>query len=680
MATEIKDIVYYKRCFVHLNRSSRKGEKAPHKPILLLAVIDRVESLISMGIAGGRMINQNLIDLNPKLEQFFYKQWNTYVTSEVFSPSFSTPFYHMEAEPFWELVLKKNAVPEGGQNESNLYKYYNGAKIDEDLMLLLLEEDSREELRQTLIQMLQSSNPELPLEEEPAFDSQPEEKSEGQSTAFWDYFVKYQNEHDGLYKGCPVSRSESVSRYSSGAHVTSLLFDKKVRVEVYWAKWEDARNKEIFDSIASHKQQIESQIGIALDWQRLDDKRACRISITKPYSYKNTADHQPIAELFTSYSTKLWQVIVPYFQNLPGTTSSVTPQPGSVLQDDMCKLFQDFMRQNGTSERSIKKYSTQVANNADVCAIVKRITGNGSLFQVKSSDQASKVRTEVKASPCDIKGNHMYSAGIAHYIRFLTTLENKTTKQSTEPTKDIKEKVVGWSDEEFILVLDLYFRLPYHLRTRRHSEVIELANLLGRTPGSIVLRMANYLCFDVDEQKLGHKGMAGGERLCRPFWNKYVNSKEQLHEEAEEIRKRLYERKGTASKQSIEKTVLFDHAVDYSFFNYGCTLDKKFHLIIFDVLGGRIERGNKKDISLLFDGMEFSAQFENVDRHGVPSDTVRLMWKGRIAHKLSTYLQQKFPEYKAIAELHEKKLPVPEHLLHKASFSYSNNQFVLEIE
>ena len=701
MATEIKDIVYYKRCFLHLTRSGRKGEKAPHKPILLLAVIDRVESLINMGIAGGRMINQNLIDLNPKLEQFFYKHWNTYVTSETFSPSFSTPFYHMESEPFWKLVLKKNAVPQGGQNKSNLYKYYNGAQIDEDLMLLLLDDDSREDLRQTLIKMLQSTELELPLEEEPAPNPQSEEKLEDLSKVFWDHFVKYQNEHDGLYRGCSVSRSESISRYSSGAHVTSLLFDKEVRVEVYWAKWEDARNKEIFDYIASHKQQIESQIGIALDWQRLDEKRACRISITKPYSYKNAADHQPIAELFTSYSTKFWQVIVPYFKNLPGTASAVTSQPVFVTPDDMRQLFQDFMRQNGTSEESVKKYSNLVANNADVRAIIKQVTSKDSLYLVTSPDEATEIRLAVKAAPCDIKGHHMYSVGISHYAKFLAAWNEQhpnpvepevdTTEaqipepdqpeseqpesiqpepEHPEPEQEEKKQIVGWSDEEMLLSLDLYFQLPYNQRTRRNPAVIELAKLTGRTPASIVLRFANYLCFDIEEQKRGHKGMEGGLRQCKPFWDKYVDNKEQLHREAEEIRKK---------KDPTDTVVIFDHVVDYSFFNYGCTLDKKFHKTIFDVLGGRIERGQRQDIVLLYDGKEFAAQFENVDRHGVKSDTIRLMWKGKADAKLSSYLQQKFPEYKTIADLHDRREHVPENLLHTATIQKSGSQYLLTI-
>ena len=67
-----KDIIYYKNCFLHLKRRRISGEKAPHKLILLLAVFERMKGLLAMGTAGQRMIGRNLIDLNPKLEQYFY--------------------------------------------------------------------------------------------------------------------------------------------------------------------------------------------------------------------------------------------------------------------------------------------------------------------------------------------------------------------------------------------------------------------------------------------------------------------------------------------------------------------------------------------------------------------------------------------------------------------------------
>lgn len=96
-------------------------------------------------------------------------------------------------------------------------------------------------------------------------------------------------------------------------------------------------------------------------------------------------------------------------------------------------------------------------------------------------------------------------------------------------------------------------------------------------------------------------------------------------------------------------------------------------------MGGRIERGQRQDIVLIYDGNEFAAQFENVDRHGVKSDTIRLMWKGKADAKLSAHLQQKFPEYKTIADLHDRREQVPGSLQHTATIQKSGSQYLLTI-
>ena len=150
----VKDIIYYKKCFLHLKRSSKRGEKAPHKLILLLAVFERVKGLLAMGAAGQRMIGRNLIDLNPKLEQYFYAYWHEYVDSDLFLPAFATPFFHMENEPFWTLTLKKDKAPASSQTEKKLYELYEGAYIDAELMALLINDTSREELRTFVLDLL----------------------------------------------------------------------------------------------------------------------------------------------------------------------------------------------------------------------------------------------------------------------------------------------------------------------------------------------------------------------------------------------------------------------------------------------------------------------------------------------------------------------------------------------
>jgi predicted restriction endonuclease len=58
-----------------------------------------------------------------------------------------------------------------------------------------------------------------------------------------------------------------------------VLLKNKVRVELYMNHKERLVNKRVFDALASEKQEIEAEFGEQLNWQRLDNRVASRISI-----------------------------------------------------------------------------------------------------------------------------------------------------------------------------------------------------------------------------------------------------------------------------------------------------------------------------------------------------------------------------------------------------------------
>jgi len=43
--------------------------------------------------------------------------------------------------------------------------------------------------------------------------------------------------------------------------------------------------------------------------------------------------------------------------------------------------------------------------------------------------------------------------------------------------------------------------------------------------------MVNYLCFDIEEHKLDHRGMAGGALQGKFFWEKYESNREFLYQQ-----------------------------------------------------------------------------------------------------------------------------------------------------
>ena len=78
-----------------------------------------------------------------------------------------------------------------------------------------------------------------------------------------------------------------------------------------------------------------------------------------------------------------------------------------------------------------------------------------------------------------------------------------------------------WTDEEMILALDLYFKLPFGRLNRTTPEVKELAALIGRTNNSVALRLVNYAACDPYIRNTGRTGMTSGMDKCMPYWNHY---------------------------------------------------------------------------------------------------------------------------------------------------------------
>lgn len=177
----MKNLRYYIDAFSNLHVANVKGYKAPHKAVLLLAIIDMIED---------RQINSTRILLTEELEVAFGKIWNRYVgKSPVFIPDISKPFFHMQHEPFWWLEERKPStrkvandepfnpsgkskkelfapkdkskkeLTRGSYSVSTMRQVFAYAEIDLSLYNILQNSDSRALLRVILINNYLTNQP-----------------------------------------------------------------------------------------------------------------------------------------------------------------------------------------------------------------------------------------------------------------------------------------------------------------------------------------------------------------------------------------------------------------------------------------------------------------------------------------------------------------------------------------
>jgi putative restriction endonuclease len=127
-------------------RIDRSHGVAPHKPVLLLSVLQAYQNCL---------INSERIYITPELVGLFKTNWSLLVTTQ-HDCRISYPFYYLKSEKFWKLTPKSGFenIDEMGaimKSFSNLNAAVEYAVINEDLFLLMQDKMSNSILQQFLL-------------------------------------------------------------------------------------------------------------------------------------------------------------------------------------------------------------------------------------------------------------------------------------------------------------------------------------------------------------------------------------------------------------------------------------------------------------------------------------------------------------------------------------------------
>ncbi|MCG9879685.1 MAG: HNH endonuclease [Bacteroidia bacterium] len=139
----------YLIAFSRLKRGVTKYGPAPHKPILLLSVLQAVKS---------NLINDNKIYVTPELIFLFKDNWNRLVNTQHVS-TFALPFFHLHKEKsgIWNLVTKPGFEPiiklkESISSLTELNNMIEYAMLNNELFQLLKDDVSNQVLQKHIIE------------------------------------------------------------------------------------------------------------------------------------------------------------------------------------------------------------------------------------------------------------------------------------------------------------------------------------------------------------------------------------------------------------------------------------------------------------------------------------------------------------------------------------------------
>ncbi len=136
---------------------------------------------------------------------------------------------------------------------------------------------------------------------------------------YWTYALDFIHEAhgDGSFSNVNPSKDNWINGFFgvSGFCIECVANYDCARVSIYLGKAEKEQNKKAFDKLIANKADIESKLGVSLNWDRNDDVKASKVYIQlNNVSIENETDWLQMAKFHAEWSKKFYDVIVPYLQ------------------------------------------------------------------------------------------------------------------------------------------------------------------------------------------------------------------------------------------------------------------------------------------------------------------------------------------------------------------------------
>jgi hypothetical protein len=121
-----------------------------------------------------------------------------------------------------------------------------------------------------------------------------------------------------------------------------------------------------------------------------------------------------------------------------------------------------------------------------------------------------------------------------------------------------------WTHEQLKLAFHFYCQTPFGQFHSKNKKLIELAELIGRTPGALAMKCVNFASLDPSILRSGRKGLSNASQKDREIWDEFHADWDKLAGECEGILQHLREEHGVPAPaiEHISDEVLDD--TDYT--------------------------------------------------------------------------------------------------------------------
>ncbi len=108
-----------------------------------------------------------------------------------------------------------------------------------------------------------------------------------------------------------------------------------------------------------------------------------------------------------------------------------------------------------------------------------------------------------------------------------------------------------WNRDELLIAFNYYCQTPFGRLHKSNPDIVSLANLMGRTPDALAMKLVNFASLDPVHKARGVKGLVNGGSMEKEVWKEFHSDWSALTLESQSAREKLGEKERVPADEDL---------------------------------------------------------------------------------------------------------------------------------